>query len=230
MVNRDEAYRIRQKQMHTRHRKRLVFLAMASGLVVVASLIYFTVGEIIFPAQTQGISSKISPQNDYPMPCLTTPVDLVDPGEIHIRVLNGTTKGGFARAVSNALALRDYSVLPPDNAPEHVQETYIYYGVNTIAHAYQLAREFYDPVLVLDDREDYLIDVVIGSKFDNLVPVESVAAVGSGVLISSPSNCVTPESITKPVAFAHTPQASTSQSNKTDSTLSNNNTVNSNTN
>jgi hypothetical protein len=229
MVKRDEAYQIRQKQMRARHRKRLTFVAAASALLLVASLIYFTVGEIIFPAQTQGVSSKISPQNDYPLPCLTEAVDSVDPGEIHIRVLNGTSKGGFARAVSDALALRDYSVLPPSNAPDTVQETYIYFGVNTIAHAYQLAREFYDPVLILDDREDYLIDVVIGSKFENLVPAESVAAVGSGVQISSPVGCVAADTIAKPVAFEHTPQASTSQTNKADSTLSNN-TANSNTN
>jgi hypothetical protein len=223
MAELNEAYRIRQKQMRTKHRKHLTFLIMGSALVAVISLMYFIIGEIIFPAQTQGVSSKISPQNDYPLPCLEASADLVDPGEIHIRVLNGTTKGGFARAISDALALRDYSVLPPNNAPEYVQDTYIYFGVNTIAHAYQLAREFYDPVLVLDDREDYLVDVVIGSKFDNLVPAESVAAVGSGIQIVSPVGCVAPDSISKPVAFEHTPQASTSQSSANDSAINNSN-------
>jgi hypothetical protein len=206
-----ESRKLRQNVMTWRHRKRLVLMALISVIVLSVSLVYLLMGSVFSSAQNSGVDSANSKQSEYPLPCLKVPMDLVQSGEIHIRVLNGTTKAGYAKAVSQALALRDFSVHEPDNAPELFLDTYIYYGENTIGHAYQLSRNFYKPILVLDNREDYLIDVVIGSTFERLVPESEANLRGASKLIESPVGCVEMTTIKRPVAFTHDPQESTSQ-------------------
>jgi hypothetical protein len=216
----NEPSQIRRIAIKSKQRKRLILLGSSSAVVLIFSVCYFVFGGIFSSNQTQGINSNVSIQNNFPLPCMASNAKITNPGDIHLRVLNATVKAGFGRAIADALALRDYSVLPPDNAPDYAEDTIIYYGTKAISHAFQVARDFYNPVLILDDRTDYLIDIVIGSKFDNLVPANEIPGVDSGAIISNSDKCVALETIQKPVALEHEPQFPSSVSKDDDSTIS----------
>ena len=52
------------------------------------------------------------------------------------------------------------------------------YGVN---QAYTVASNFTDAMLVMDDRQDQLIDVIVGATFDNLQDAKKVPAAGKAI-------------------------------------------------
>lgn len=88
---------------------------------------------------------------------------------VKVRVLNGTKFVGFAKAVSTALSNRQFKVTGWDNYKgKKVERTTIYFGKNAINEAYTLNTNFTDAVMVMDDRDDKLIDVVLGASFNDL--------------------------------------------------------------
>ena len=44
----------------------------------------------------------------------------------------------------------------------------IVFGKNGVNQAYTVASNFTDAMLVMDDRQDQLIDVIVGATFENL--------------------------------------------------------------
>ena len=83
-------------------------------------------------------------------------------------MLNGTKFAGFAKAVSDALQNREFNAQTPGNYTKKVDRTMIVFGKNGVNQAYTVASNFSDAMLVMDDRQDQLVDVVVGATFDNL--------------------------------------------------------------
>ncbi|MEJ5921282.1 LytR C-terminal domain-containing protein [Bifidobacterium thermophilum] len=127
----------------------------------------------------------------------------VDTSTVHVRVLNGTQHSGFARAVGEALTNRGFTVESVANYQKtDVKRTVIYYGRNTVNEAYTLNDHFTDAVMKMDDRQDKLIDVVLGATFDNLKTKSKV--LGKGAKITSISGCVDSSKMTNlPKALTH---------------------------
>lgn len=127
----------------------------------------------------------------------------VDTSTVHVRVLNGTQHSGFARAVGEALTNRGFTVENVANYQKtDVKRTVIYYGRNTVNEAYTLNDHFTDAVMKMDDRQDKLIDVVLGATFNNLKTKSKV--LGKGAKITSISGCVDSSKMTNlPKALTH---------------------------
>lgn len=203
------------RKQYIRHRQRVVFSvvgAIMAVALVVSMLFYFHVfglGRVGTPVQAPnyGVTAPCSAKGEDGNPATT-----VDNPSITIRVLNGTSFSGFAQAVAKGLENRGFTVQGYDtlrdnnNAGEGfvttVERTTIYFGRNAINQAYTLNDNFTDAIMVMDDREDALIDVVLGATFKNLKDTDEVLAPGSP--IEDIEGCQPADQMTDlPAALAH---------------------------
>lgn len=157
------------RKAFVRNRQRLVF-SIASAVLVVAMVLALLVFYGVIGKSRKADQTK--PNFGVAAPCLPTDYDgkRVDPSQIHVRTLNGTGAFGFARAVQDELQNRGYATQAVADYPSDgvVTRTTIYFGKNTIPEAYTLGSLFTDAVLQMDDRQDKLIDVVLGTSFYDL--------------------------------------------------------------
>ena len=115
-------------------------------------------------------TSEVKPNYGVRVPCSTKDANgknqtYSNYANVKVRVLNGTKFVGFAKAVSTALSNRQFKVTGWDNYKgKKVERTTIYFGKNAINEAYTLNTNFTDAVMVMDDRDDKLIDVVLGAR------------------------------------------------------------------
>ncbi|NEG90424.1 LytR C-terminal domain-containing protein [Bifidobacterium aerophilum] len=215
-----EHYDERQaRKAYMRKRQGTVFsiaaMAMAAALVI-SLLFYFHVfglGRIK--------TAAVKPNYGVTVPCAPkdadgNPAKYVDNNKISVRVINGTKFSGFAKAVADELSSnRNFPNVQTDNWQTgtdkdgnaiyntKVERTTIYFGKNAIAQAYTVKANFNDAVMIMDDRTDMLIDVVIGATFNDLIDKEDVP--GSNTEITSFEGCVAADKMTNlPKAIKHT--------------------------
>lgn len=180
------------RKQYVRRRQHTVLTvtgAVLAVVLVVALLFFFHVfglGRVATPAT--------EPNYGVTAPCATpnedgTPATTVDNRSITVRVLNGTDHSGFGQAVAEALQNREFQLQgDAGNYTSHnVERTTIYFGRNAVNAAYTVRNNFTDAVMVMDDREDALIDIVLGATFQDLTDPADVPAVGSP--IESFPNC-----------------------------------------
>lgn len=167
------------RQQFVRDRQKIVFTVAIGALaivLVISFLVYFGV-----LGKTETSANSVQPNYGVAAPCPTAAegatAKAVNPSIINVRVLNGTDKVGLADAVSEALTNRGFVSKGVSNYPGTVtiKRTEIRFGKNTINEAYTLAGQFNDAILRMDDREDKLIDVVIGSTFSDLVDEDQIS-------------------------------------------------------
>ncbi|KFI60259.1 LytR C-terminal domain-containing protein [Bifidobacterium cuniculi] len=172
------------RKQYVRRRQTVVFGVVGTLLaaaLVVSLLVYFHVGGL-------GVSKDEVQEANYGIvaPCASPAADGSTPKypenrTVTVRVLNGTTFAGFAQAVAEALENREFVVQGVDNYDTQVERTTIVFGRNAIAQAYTLAGEFPDAQLKMDDREDKLVDVILGSTFKDLQDTEKVPKTGAPI-------------------------------------------------
>lgn len=174
---------------------RIIATSVIVFLCVFLVLSFFAISIVLNPGSPD---STASAQDQYKAPCLepimaadgTSESTVVYPAvsnSISLRVLNATELSGFGNAVAASLKIRGFSVIGADTFPGALNDTQIRFGRNAIREAYTLADNFYSPVLVLDDREDGLIDVVIGRTFTDLKDIDLVGTQNiSNALVSLP--------------------------------------------
>ncbi|KAB8287303.1 LytR cell envelope-related transcriptional attenuator [Bifidobacterium ramosum] len=211
-----ELYDERQaRKAYMRRRQRKVF-GIAGTLLVVVLVIALM---FYYHAFGLGESKQAATLPNYGVtaPCAPTdskgnPVKYLDNRDVSIRVLNGTTFGGLAGAVADELqnnrAFPDVKAETyldaKGNQIQDVERTTIRFGKNAIAQGYTVAANFTDAVMVMDDRDDLLVDVVLGGTFNDLVDRDKVP--GSGTEITSIEGCVAADKMTNlPKAITHDP-------------------------
>ena len=98
---------------------------------------------------------------------------------------------------------RQFKVTGWDNYKgKKVERTTIYFGKNAINEAYTLNTNFTDAVMVMDDRDDKLIDVVLGASFNDLANKDSLPS--GDTAIENFEGCVPVQSMgTLPKALDH---------------------------
>lgn len=197
------------RKAYMRRRQKTVFTITGAILVVVlivASLFYFGVIDV-------GGKKQVATQPNYgkAVPCAAKNEDgsamkWAENNTVPVRVRNGTEFSGLAKAVGEALQDRQFNVTTVDNfSSTKVQRTTIYFGKNAINPAYTLNDYFTDAVMVMDDRQDRLVDVVIGSTFNNLKTEKQVKK--NGDTIKDIKGCKTVAEMEKaglPKAAQHT--------------------------
>ena len=155
------------RKEYIRRRQKTVFSIVGAVMVVamVVSLLFFYGQQAPCPIkEADGNKAKY-----------------VENRNITLRVLNGTKFSGFAKAVSDALQNREFNPQTPDNYTKKVDRTMIVFGKNGVNQAYTVASNFTDAMLVMDDRQDQLIDVIVGATFDNLQDTKKVPAAGKAI-------------------------------------------------
>ncbi|WP_347011112.1 LytR C-terminal domain-containing protein, partial [Bifidobacterium bifidum] len=153
-------------------------------------------------------TSAVKPNYGVRVPCSTKDANgknqtYSNYANVKVRVLNGTKFVGFAKAVSTALSNRQFKVTGWDNYKgKKVERTTIYFGKNAINEAYTLNTNFTDAVMVMDDRDDKLIDVVLGASFNDLANKDSLPS--GDTAIENFEGCVPVQSMgTLPKALDH---------------------------
>lgn len=167
-----------ERKRYIRRRQQFVFSvvgAIMAVVLVVSLLFYFHVGGLGVSA-----TAAVKPNYGVRVPCSTKDANkknqkYTNYANVKVRVLNGTDAPGFARAVAEALTNRQFTVTGFANYKStKVERTTIYFGVNAINDAYTLNTNFTDAVMVMDDRTDKLVDVVIGATFNNLTDQDAL--------------------------------------------------------
>ncbi|WEV69362.1 LytR C-terminal domain-containing protein [Bifidobacterium sp. ESL0775] len=187
------------RKQYVHHRQVRIFSTIAAVMVValIASVLVFF--------HTIGKSNAGVPQAQTnfgaPLVCASNAADksvtfYQQNGNVKVSVYNGTKSVGFARAVGDALQNRHFNVVSVSNFDSRkVERTTIYYGQNNITQAYTVYANFTDAKLVMDNRTDDVVSVVLGSTFNNLASKESVPAPGSQ--IKNKDGCTPPDKVNK---------------------------------
>lgn len=198
------------RQQFVRDRQTVVF-TVAIAVLAVALALSLLVFFGVIGNKTKSTGTASEPNYGVTAPCPVAGEDgnalAVNTSSINVRVLNGTDKSGLADAVSSALELRGFVMQPASNYPgtEVIKRTEIVFGKNAINEAYTLAAQFNDAVLRMDDRQDKLIDVVIGSTFSDLNAEKDIHLPADKPLTKI-SGCVSADSMKDlPKAVQHDP-------------------------
>ncbi|MBW3092791.1 LytR C-terminal domain-containing protein [Bifidobacterium sp. 82T10] len=198
-----ELYDERQaRKVYMRRRQVKVFsvtIVLLAAALVVALMFYFHLFGL-------GVAKTAAVQPNYGVtaPCVPNGSDgkaskYPANNTITVQVVNGTDHLGLAGAVTDAMENRGFvmqdagtltkqkdgkEVLDKDGNPivnSDVQRTIIYFGKNAIAQAYTVNANFTDAVMVMDDRSDMLITVVIGATFNDVSAKDSVPDTGDTI-------------------------------------------------
>lgn len=198
-----------RRRRHTRERQAVVFGVLIGGLAVAAfgaAAVYtggwtppFLARDFSSPEPTglAAANSPCPPEGATPVPY----------GQVSVNVLNSTSRVGLAGDTASALTSRGFVVATQGNAREMGYSSYagsalIQFGSQGVAQAYTVAAQFDTPQLVLDDREDASVDVVVGSSYSALVAASDVVLV-TDQPFAVPEGCIALDQVTpvpRPVA------------------------------
>lgn len=196
------------RKQYVRKKQTIVFgiVGVILAVAMLISLLFF------FHVNGLGVAKNSTEEANYGVvaPCAQQDENKAAPKypenrTITIRVLNGTQFSGLAQAVGQALEKREFVLQEVGNySGSDVERTTIQFGAKGINQAYTVARNFPDAVLKMDNRDDELVDVIVGATFNDLVEEEDVPKTGSE--IENITGCKPADQMTKlPQAPEHTP-------------------------
>lgn len=173
------------RKAYVLRRQKIVFSITGVILVValVVATLFFT-GVIQVDEKAKQVTK---PNYGVAVPCAAknedgTAMKWADNNTVILRVRNGTKFTGLGAAVGEALKDRQFDVRTVDTySSSKVARTTIYFGVNAINPAYSLKEYIPDAQLVMDDRQDRLVDVVIGATFTDLTSEKDVKKHGDTI-------------------------------------------------
>lgn len=167
----------RQQQLrrrHTHERQAVVFGSILAGMALAtlgAAAVYTDALDL--PLLDREFSTKAAePTAAAPPPAPCPPADAlpVPYAEIQVRVLNGAGTSGLAGSVATELSGRGFGVSGADNYPTTLGSVaQIHFGAAGTAAAYTVAAQLDGEVLVLDQREDAGVDLVLGEAYTTLL-------------------------------------------------------------
>lgn len=198
------------RKAYVRRRQTIVFSivgTLLAAVLVFAILVYTRVIDL-----QPSLNVAKQPNYGVEAPCAAKdkngkPMKWVDNSQVPVRVLNGTGFRGMAGAVGEALKNRQFDVRSVTNYTKdsNVQRTTIYFGEQAINNAYTLAANFDDAIMVMDDRTDRLVDVVLGASFNKLRDQKDLKQ--DGDTIKDIPGCVSVDTLKKaglPKNYEHT--------------------------
>lgn len=191
-----------RRRRRTRERQAVVFGLLLGGLAVSAfgaAAVY--TGSLSLPfldrpfssPEPTGLAAKDSP-------CPPEGATPVPRAEVALNVFNSTNRVGLAGDTADALAARGFAIGNEGNAGSQGYTAYrgtalIQFGTQGVAAAYTVAANFDTPQLVLDDREDASVDVVVGTEYGGLIAAADVALVADEPF-AIPDGCIALDRVT----------------------------------
>jgi hypothetical protein len=168
----------RRELLRRRRRERqfIVFGALIFALGAVAYMAYsIYTGKIEGPFAAPFVTNAGNFSSDITLPCPPTNETPAPASEVLVRVRNSTERTGLAATTLSDLIGRGFLDGGADNfrAYEYEGTVQVIFGIDGVREGYTVARNFEDPELILDSREGAGVDVIMGTKFDKLVPIYS---------------------------------------------------------
>lgn len=162
----------------------------------------------VFKSEKEKVVADASTNYGVTAPCAAKDSTAADYASITVRILNGTTKSGLARALGQALEYRGFVLQGvSDYSKNNTTRTEIRFGSSAVAEAYTVYAQFNDAILRMDNRTDKLIDVIVGETFDDLNDEDQIS-VTSGAKLTSLNGCVDAKKLAAskdlPAAIKHT--------------------------
>lgn len=163
------------RQVYLRNRQRrqnkvfalitmVLALALAIALLMMAGLIPLPIGNEFSKKDHFAAAGDI--------PCPTTDASPTPAHEIHVQILNGTTRQGIAGSATSILESLGYYVTPPENAQkEYPGSVEIATGPLGVNDAWTLARLFPKARITLTEATDRRVTITLGSFYDT--PLEA---------------------------------------------------------
>ena len=183
-----------------RERQALIFGSLITLLFVAGALsaaVYFN----LIPAP---FDRTITRPSDDPrtlarmQPCPPEGTMPASVDTVTLDILNGAGINGLAARTATDASARGFIVLGTGNAPTSYEgDVQLVFGVNGLAAAYTFASHLVDPLLVLDNRDDPSVTVVLGKLFAGLKPGDEVTLDPTAPLTGVPG-CIPVEDIDLP--------------------------------
>lgn len=126
-------------------------------------------------------------------PCPTPTVTAAAAKDVTVRVLNSTDRRGLAGAVAAELRKRGFDVSQVGNDAADVtvaEPAQVRHGPEAVPAARTVAAQIPGAVLVADGREGFVVDLSLGTAYQNLATVEQAATLTTPVPGPSPAGCV----------------------------------------
>lgn len=105
-------------------------------------------------------------------PCVDTPIEggKLQAQQVSIRVLNGSDLRGKAGEVQQALRAKGFKVLSTGNTPEPAEKTQVIGYAPDAPEVELVAGHVVGAERVGNNRADHMIEIIIGSDYDGLIP------------------------------------------------------------
>jgi hypothetical protein len=161
-------------------------LLLQSAVILVIVLTAFFLG------RATKATNFVPVEGSEPTPCITLAVFpnefLPPPSDTNINVLNGSKRVGLATITAEIMGERGFKIDDISNFDEYIVQATaeIHYGESAKDKAFLVSLYIENAVLVLDDRADSSIDLIVGQNFTTLQSNEQVEAEKSRP-VASPS-------------------------------------------
>ena len=168
-----------RRRVVRRHRRERQVLVFGVIVIAIAAIVFIAMG--VYKGTIQGPFNVafVTPQaeftSDITLVCPPSGTYPLDPAEVAVRVMNGTEEPGIAKTTLNDLEGRGFVPLGASNwNREYGGTARIMFGETGVQKAYTVALQFTTAELVLDDRKNATVDVVLGAEFVQIVdPLDS---------------------------------------------------------
>jgi len=192
----------RVERRRREHERQAVVFGVLIAFLAVCGIFALAVysGAISSPFNRPFTTVGVTEQETYPVPCVPEVSGQPDGAlpsaysDTQVRVLNASGESGLATAHESVLADRGFNIVGKGNVPVLLQESEIRFGRKGIVQAYTLAAQFPEIRLVLDDRDDRKIDLLIGEDYVPPLDVEDVQLTADQPLRNA-EGCVPADSI-----------------------------------
>lgn len=173
----DDVRRRAQRTWRTR-RLRITQLVVFSLLaVVLIGVGAYAIGELRDPVAEPGV---IEPKTFGAAPselnCPEPEAVPLEPGEVSVRVLNGTTRSGLAGEASGLLAERGYAIEDVGNTDQASEAVTIVHGPEGYLAAQSVRVQVSGAELQMDQREGTGVDLLLGEGYSGLEEEETATA------------------------------------------------------
>lgn len=172
---------VRRRSLRTRRTRRLritqllVFSLLMLTLVGIGA---YAVRELREPPQEPGvIAPKTFGAPGAELACPEPGALPAPPEQVEVRVLNGTTRSGFAGSVSEELAARGYTTGDPGNTSQASGPATIVHGPEGYLAAQSLLAQVPGAQLRMEQREGPAVDLLLGDGFPGLAAPEAAQQV-----------------------------------------------------
>ena len=163
-----------RRRVVRRHRRERQVLVFGVIVIAIAAIVFIAMGiykgTIKGPFDIAFVTPQAEFTSDITLVCPPSNSTPLDPSEVAVRVLNGSEQPGIAKTTLDDLEGRGFVPLGAINWNREYQHTArIMFGETGVLKAYTVALQFPTAELVLDDRKNATVDVVLGAEFTSIV-------------------------------------------------------------